>query len=305
MTGPGGLAKGCHLVTRRERIVLPTDPDYPERLSRVSNPPQYLHVLGDFPQHQGAVAIVGARAASGHATAAARELAAELAAQETLIVSGGAVGVDAAAHSGALEVGGPTVAVLGGGLGDGGGDWYPARNRPLFEILLERGGALISPFERGTAPRPGCFVRRNRVIAGLVDAVVVMEAGPSSGALHTAAAALEYGRVVAALPGSPGTEALIAQGAAVVTDAADLMDALDGRPRRPELVLPERGSYEDKVLAVLNEAPASTEILAERTGLGAGALARALTGLELEGLALLLPGRNYVRSTLAQELMAQ
>lgn len=278
------------------------DSGYPEALRQLRDAPKFLHVLGVLPRSFRAVAVVGARAASGHAQGSAREIAAGLAASGTVIVSGGAVGVDAAAHRGALDAGGATVAVLGGGLGH----LYPDRNRPLFADILAAGGAVISPFEDDVVPRAGCFVRRNRVIAGLADAVIVAEAGPSSGALYTARAALDYGRVVAAVPGSPGCEALIAQGAAVVECAADVEAALRGDPRRPEVVMPEAGTDEHELLTELHlHAGALTEDdLASRTGMSAGAVTRALTGLELEGLALLLPGRSYALSTLARDLLA-
>lgn len=278
------------------------DPGYPEVLGQVRDAPEFLRVLGTLPRYERAVAVVGARAASGHAQASAREIAAGLAAAGTLIVSGGAVGVDAAAHRGALDVAGATVAVLGGGLDH----LYPDRNRPLFAAIVAAGGALVTPFPDEARPRAGCFVRRNRVIAGMVDAVMVIEAGPSSGALYTARAAREYGRVLAALPGSPGCEALIAQGAAVVECAADLEAALRGEPRRPDIAMPEAGTEEALVLAALqiHAGALGEDDLATRTGMSAGAVTRALTGLELEGLALLLPGRSYVLSTLARELLA-
>lgn len=284
-----------HSLSRR-------DQGYPAVLGQVRDAPEFLHVLGTLPAYDRAVAVVGARAASGHAQASAREIAAGLAANGTLLVSGGAVGVDAAAHRGALDVDGPTVAVMGGGLDH----LYPDRNRPLFAAILAAGGALVSPFANDMTPRAGCFVRRNRVIAGMADAVVVIEAGPSSGALYTARAARTYGRVVAALPGSPGCEALIAQGAAVVECAADVEAALRGEPRRPDIVMPEAGTEEAQVLAALriHAGALGEDELAARTGMSAGAITRALTGLELEGLALLLPGRSYALSTLARELLA-
>lgn len=296
------MAKGSILVSLRQHTVRPADGHYPQRLKRVPDHPAELHVRGRLVDRAISVAVVGARAASGHAMASARELAGELARAGALVVSGGAVGVDAAAHRGALEAGGVTVAVLGCGVDV----VYPARNRPIFHDICTGGGALVSMFPAGASPRAGYFVRRNRIIAGLADMVILIEAGPASGALHTAAAARKYGRVVGALPGSPGCEALLAQGMAVVESAADVLAALEGAPRKLELLLPDPGSDGAAVLAALGpEAAASEDEIADNTGLAVRRVTRALSGLELEGLAVLLPGRCYTRSMLAHELMAR
>ncbi|HEU5056251.1 MAG TPA: DNA-processing protein DprA, partial [Kofleriaceae bacterium] len=176
--------------------------------------------------------------------------------------------------------------------------------RPLFAEITARGGALVSAQPPGTPPLRGTFVRRNWMIAALCDAVLVIEAQPSSGSLYTASAARELGRVLAAAPGSPGCETLLARGAALVESADDLLAALQGVPRRPAAQLPEAGSREADALAALDpRLPSSGEAVAERCGMGVREAARALTGLELEGLALLQPGQTYVRSPLAEQLM--
>lgn len=248
------------------------------------------------------VAIVGARAARGHSVALARQIARELAERGAVVVSGGAVGVDSAAHRGALDGGGPTMALLAGGLDAP----YPGRNRPLFDEIVAAGGALLSASPEGTAPRPGFFVVRNSIMAAMCDAVLVIEADFASGSLYTAEAARRLGLAVLAAPGSPGCEALIARGAGVVETASDAWAALDGSPRRPQISLPEAGSREARVLGALDaEAPLSDIAVAERSGLTARETARALAGLELEGLALLLPGQTYVKSPLAGELLGR
>lgn len=232
----------------------------------------------------------------------ARSIAADLARAGALIVSGGAIGVDSAAHRGALDAGGPTVAVLAGGLDSP----YPERNRPLFAEIMAAGGGLVSAQPGGTPPLRGTFVRRNWMIAGMVDAVLVIEAQVSSGSLYTASAALELGRVLAAAPGSPGCEALLARGAALVESADDLLAALQGAPRRPVAHLPEAGSHEAVALAALDpRLPSSGEAVAARSGMALREATRALTGLELEGLALLQPGQTYLRSPLAEQLMQE
>jgi DNA processing protein len=292
------------------------DAGYPARLRALPDAPPELHVRhGDhapgergWPWTQAAhsVAIVGARAARLEAVDQARSLARDLAGRGVMIVSGGALGVDAAAHRGALDShaatgAGATVAVFGCGIDV----VYPAQHQGLFDEIRAAGGVLLSQFRPGTPPRPANFVRRNAVIAGLADAVVVIGAGATSGALHTAAAARALGRVVAAMPGSAGCDALIAHGAAVVTCAADVWQALAGTPRRPSADLPAQGSLAARVLALLHpEHACACGDIATRAGLSSREVARALTGLELEGLAIARPGQSYVRSALAEELLA-
>lgn len=275
-------------------------PDYPLRLAAAPGAPTSIYVRGELPETPRAVALVGARAARGHSVATARAMATELAEAGVLVVSGGAIGVDSAAHRGALDAGRPTVAVLAGGLTAP----YPGRNRPLFDEIVAAGGGLLSMQAPGEQPLRPYFVARNAVIAMMVDAVVVIEAQVASGSLHTALAARKLGRVLAAAPGSPGCEALLAQGAAVAETAADVLAALDGTPRRPYAQLPEDGSREALALGALElAAPQTGAAIAVRSGLEPREAARALTGLELEGLALLVPGQMYLRSPLADQLM--
>jgi len=281
-------------------VVTLADSDYPSRLAAMPAAPTRLYRRGPLPMSDVAVALVGARAARGHAVALARSIAADLARSGAVVVSGGAIGVDSAAHQGALDAGGKTVAVLAGGLEAP----YPERNRPLFAEIVSRGGALVSAQPPEMPALRGAFVRRNEMIAGMVDAVVVIEAQPASGSLHTAAAAMRLGRVLGAAPGSPGCEALLARGAALVESADDVRAALRGEPRRPLTHLPEVGSREAAALAALDtQAPRSGAAIAERCGMDLREATRALTGLELEGLALLQPGQTYVRSPLAEQLM--
>jgi len=217
-----------------------------------------------------------------------------------LVVSGGAVGIDAAAHVGALDAGGQTVVVLGTGLDAP----YPSRHRPLFERIVAGGGALVSSFQPGVPLRRWHFPRRNRVLAGLADAVVIVEASPSSGSLYTAQAAREYGRVLCACPGTAGTEALLSQGVALVESAADVFAALAGRPRRVEPDAPLVGSDEALALAALDYArPRDAGSVAVLAGVAQNRAARALCALELEGLALSVPGGRYVRAVVADKVL--
>ncbi len=171
------------------------------------------------------VAIVGARAATRPALAFARELAEALAREGRIVVSGGALGVDGAAHEGALAAGGCTLVVLGTGVDV----VYPARHAGLFERVMER-GALMSPFEDGALPAPWRFPRRNPLIAALGDATIVVEASLRSGSLGTAAAARELGRPLWARPGSSGCDALLARGEAhAALSMEQVVAALSGR----------------------------------------------------------------------------
>jgi len=237
------------------------------------------------------VAVVGARAASGMGLARSRAISAGLAGRAT-VVSGGAVGIDAAAHAGALEAGGATAAVVAGGVTAP----YPRRNHWLFDEILRSGGALASPFADDDAVQRWSFLRRNETLAALADAVVVVEAALGSGSLHTARAALRFGRLVLACPGSPGTNALLAGGAAVAEESADVLEALAGRPRFAD-ASPPADDEAASVWAHLDERkPRSVEQLFERTGLPLRHVARALGTLELGGSALALPGGRYVRT---------
>jgi DNA processing protein len=237
-----------------------------------------------------AVAIVGARAASRAGCERATEIAATLARAGLVVMSGGAVGIDAAAHAGALA---RTVAVVAGGVCSP----YPARNRPLFRAMLAAGGALASPFGESSPIRRWHFVRRNQVLARLCRAVVVVEAGARSGSLHTASAARAAGRLVAAVPGSPLTDGLLAAGAALVETGADVLALLEGRPRRRVIQAPDAGSRAERALGSLDpREPRLVAEICERTGMTLREAMQGLVALELSGLAVVGPGGGYVRA---------
>lgn len=236
------------------------------------------------------VGIVGARAASARGMAVAQTIAAGLAGRAA-VISGGAVGIDAAAHLGALGAGGSTAAIVAGGVASP----YPLRNHWLFDEILRGGGAVVSPFADDAPLRRWSFLSRNETLAALADAIVIVEASLASGSLHTARAASKLGRTVLACPGSAGTDALLAGGAAIAEDAGDVLDALAGRPRAPEMRMPE--GDEAAVWAALDDAyPLTIERLSERAGLPLRVALRAVASLELDGLALAAPGGSYVRA---------
>jgi DNA processing protein len=300
LTLPGSVAKRLTLVSSVEHKLRPGDPDYPERLAALKDAPEVIFLRGGWVERPLAVAIVGSRSASRQGLAQAREIAAELGRQGAQIISGGALGIDAAAHRGALDAGAHTAAVLAAGLDN----LYPARNKPLFSAIEATGGALLSPYGPGRPPRGFHFVHRNWVMAGMADAVVVVDCRLGSGAMHTAEAASSYGRPVTVVPGTPGCEALIAQGAAVIRDADDVLAAARGEHRLREVELPPEGSEAASVLAALgDDDPRDEGEIAEITGLPIRSVTRALAELELDGLALLLPGRAYLRSQTAQSAL--
>lgn len=253
-------------------MVQPTDAGYPQRVRVLGRAP-VLHVRGQLREGR-AAAIVGARAASQGAMDRAHALAKHLASRGIHIVSGGALGIDGAAHRGALAAGGATTVVLGCGVDVA----YPSRHARMFEEIVERGGALVSMFPRGMQPRPGTFTRRNALIAALADAVIVVEADLQSGSLSTAAAARKQGRALAACPGSRGCERLLATGAALVETPEDASELLAGRPRYPAPVVLDEVAT--KVRDAIAAGACGIDAIVRVTGLSVRAVLRALPQLE-------------------------
>lgn len=221
-----------------------------------------------------AVAVVGTRAASAAGMARAHAIGKHLAAAGVHVVSGGALGIDGAAHRGALAGGGTTTVVLGSGVDV----LYPARHARLFHQILAQGGALVSLLPAGTHPRRGTFTQRNPLISALADIVVVVEAAIQSGSLSTARAAATQGRLVAAWPGSRGTDRLLAAGAALVEAPEDVTAALAGAPRYPAPVAL------DPIAARVREAIATgardIDSIIHATGLSVRDVLRALPSIE-------------------------
>jgi DNA processing protein len=273
------------------------EPGYPERLESMAGPPARLWVQGEWPLTQRpVVALVGARAASVAAMSRTADLAAELSQRGALVISGGALGIDAAAHLGVVRAGRPTLAVVAPGLDDP----YPARNARIFDDIVHLGGALLSSIPPGTPVQKWHFPARNHVIAALADATVVTECGAISGSTITARAARALGRVVGATPGSTGTDALVAAGAAVVESADDVFAALAGSARRPQTAGPDPDSPAARVLDALDRHEAlGVDAIARRTGLPTRQCASALSELELSGLAVAIPGARFLKSAVA------
>jgi DNA processing protein len=303
------------------RILTLADPSYPPLLRRIENPPPVLYVRGELAGDPRRVALVGARAADEAALQLSRTLAGELAVAGIEVVSGGARGVDAEAHAGALWGGGRTVAVLGSGIDVS----YPPENAALFERIAAGGGALVSELPPGTpASRPN-FPRRNRTIAGLSHATVVVRATAESGALITARHAAAHGRAIFAVPGdqcdalAAGPQLLLAAGsAAPVTCAREILELL-GWPVPDQLAAqasavptsrrsaslpstePAAGQALEgparRVWELLDGGrPVHVDVLAKRAQLGAHEALRWLTELELKGLIHQRPGKYFLRS---------
>lgn len=278
------------------------DVRYPTALAAIHDPPPELYIRGDVDALRApSVAIVGSRAASPYALEVARRLGADLARRHITVVSGMARGVDSAAHRGALEAGGITIAVFGCGVDV----IYPHEHRGLAARILER-GALVSEFPAGTPPRREHFPQRNRIISGLSLAVVVVEAAEGSGSLITAEFALEQGRTVLAVPGNVlggrnfGAHALLRDGAKLVECADDILEELPGYLTQPGLAQNEsqkvKPASQDPVLRAMDEGDAyDLDEIAERSGVDRMRLLPRLLELELAGALRRVDGGRFVR----------
>ena len=296
------------LAERGGRLIALGEAAYPPALAAIADPPPVLGVCGrDDLLGRDSIAVVGARNASAGGLHFAERLAADLGTAGLVVVSGMARGIDARAHAGALATG--TVAVMGGGVDV----VYPKENRSLFERLLAE-GAVISEAPLGTVPMGRHFPRRNRIIAGLARGVVVVEGAARSGSLITARLALEQGREVLAVPGSPldprsrGPNRLIRQGATLVESADDVLDALaeGGRPvlgeerqewpGAPPSDAPEDdaapGDARETVAALLGPSPVPVDYLVRQSRLTPAMVATILLELELAGRLDRQPGNR-------------
>ncbi len=289
------------LLSCQARIISLWDEEYPALLRTIHDPPALLYVRGQLPE-QRCFAIVGSRQATTEGTRFAREIASSLARHNICVISGLARGIDTAAHRGAIEGGGSTVAVLGSGIDR----IYPSENKKIFHQICQQ-GAIISEYSPGTAPHAGHFPARNRIISGLSEGVLIVEAAHKSGSLITADFALEQGRDVYAAPGSAynphcqGSLHLLKQGAILTTDTSDILDNLN----IDELSMQQlpatkydvtRLSEKQKILYdILLPTPLHLDQLAQQSGLTPMDVSAIVLHLELEGLASSLPGGRYIR----------
>ncbi|TDU28126.1 DNA protecting protein DprA [Panacagrimonas perspica] len=289
----------------RRGLIPWNDARYPQRLREIASCPPALFYRGDpdlllLPQ----IAVVGSRNATPQGLETAEGFAAELARRGLTITSGLALGVDGAAHRGALSVEGNTIAVCATGLDR----VYPSRHKTLASEI-DRRGLLISEFAPGTAPRPENFPRRNRLISGLALGVLVVEAASESGSLITARLAAEQGREVFAIPGSihnvmaRGCHRLIRQGAKLVETVDDILEEIGGQvgswlrsiPVADEESKRAEGHRHQRILDALGDQPCAIDALVEALGLGVDQLSAALIELELEGRVAPAAGGRVMR----------
>lgn len=261
------------------------DARFPEGLRHIPEPPRILYCLGNpnALHHAPLIAIVGTRRATRYGLETARSLARDASSAGIAVASGLALGIDAQAHEGALEGKAPTIAVLGSGLNH----VVPVTNRRLAERILESGGAIVSEFEPNVEATAWTFPQRNRIIAGLSHATIVVEAPEKSGALITARFATDFNRDVGAVPGeitslnSLGTNGLIRRGAALIRTLDDIRELL-GLELTVQPSLDILSESDDTVLRLL-ETPQTTETLAASSALPVHELLGTLTRLELSG----------------------
>ena len=273
-------------------------PAYPALLSEIHDPPAVLYVRGDLQDALGhhTVAVIGSRRSSVYGRGVARSISRDLSASGVSVVSGLARGIDAEAHMGSLDAGGPTLAVFGSGIDV----VYPPEHGKLAERIT-RAGALLSEYPPGTRPDRFNFPARNRIISGLSLGVVVVEAGERSGTMITVGTALDQGREVFAVPGevtrstSTGTNRLLKEGASLVTSAVDILEVLGiasgvcGSGKLPEV----EGEVASAVVRLLSEGPVHLDQMVRRLGLDAGILQSELLVLEMQGHVVRRPGELY------------
>lgn len=284
------------------RLVTFVDDDYPPPLKHIHDPPLALYYRGAYdPADSHAVAVVGSRRTTHYGQNAADRLSYQLAKVGFSVISGLARGIDTAAHRGALKAGGRTLAVLGSALDC----LYPPENAGLADDI-EGHGCVMSEFPLGTEPGRTTFPMRNRIVSGLSEALLVVEAGLKSGAIITANEALEQGRHVFAVPGridtasSKGCHALIKQGARLVDDVDDILEEFEflippekktqatDLGRRPKVNLSEP---EEAIVRALWDGPLNVDALCRVTGLTSAQISSHLIGLEMKRVAKMLPGR--------------
>ncbi len=289
------------LTALNARLLSYWDPDYPALLRQIHDPPALLYLRGRLPEKD-CFAMVGSRNATSGGLQLTRELARDLAEHDICVVSGLARGVDSAAHRGALDAAGSTIAVLGCGIDR----IYPPENSRLFHQILEQ-NAIISEYPPGTPPHAGHFPGRNRIISGLSRGVLIVEAAEKSGSLITGDFALEQGRELFASPGavksptSSGANRLLKDGAQLVTEVNDILQAL-----WPQRLNRQQQKHIDRlteqlvgspleVYRQLNHEPQHIDEIGRKCGLTPMELSAILLDLELRGGVQVLPGNHFIR----------
>jgi DNA processing protein len=287
------------------KVITQQSASYPKSLREIHSPPIVLYVWGELQERDNhGIGIIGARRTTHYGTDSAKKLAYQLAYAGLTVVSGLARGIDTAAHQGALAAKGRTIAVIGSGLSK----LYPPENQALAEKIRSGHGAVVSEFSMEIEPDRQTFPMRNRIISGWSHGILVVEAGLNSGALITAAQALEQGRSVYAVPGhinapsAMGSNRLIQQGAKLVMDASDILDDLQillpkakALPQAAARELPPLSDEEQRVYDSIDAAETAIDKIASRSGLASASVSSALLRLELKRLVKQLPGKYFVK----------
>ncbi|MBD3309001.1 DNA-protecting protein DprA [candidate division KSB3 bacterium] len=307
---PDHVARELEAIkTHQVTIITLEDPEYPEQLKTIFDPPPLLYVKGHpLRRHEPMIAVVGCRKASTYGRTVTEKLCGELAVKGLTVISGMARGIDSAAHRGTLKAGGRTIAVLGCGVDV----VYPPENTPLYREIIEK-GSVISEFPMHTKPDRGNFPARNRVISGMSLGTVVVEAGNHSGALITADTALEQGRDVFAVPGnvtsagSKGTNRLIKQGATLIEHADDVLNALpleisrEVQGMQPDLPLltepqlPTLTPDEHQIFTLITHQPIHIDEITIRAQLPSSQVSATLMMLEMKNAIRQIAGKMFVR----------
>ena len=286
-------------------VITQNSPSYPRSLREIHAPPIVLYIRGELEERDHhAIGVIGARRTTHYGVESAKKLSYQLAYAGLTVISGLARGIDTAAHHGALAAKGRTIAVIGSGLAK----LYPPENAALAEKIRNGSGAVVSEFSMEIEPDRGTFPMRNRIISGWSHGILVVEAGLNSGALITAAQALEQGRSVYAVPGhinapsAMGSNRLIQQGAKLVMDASDILDDLQillpetkPSPQAAARPLPPLSQEERRVFDAINAAETSIDDIAAKSELPSGAVSSTLLQLELKRLVKQLPGKYFVK----------
>src|SRR3954466_1282829 len=289
---------GAHVITQNS-------PEYPRSLREIHSPPIVLYVWGEIQaRDHHAIAVIGARRTTHYGMESAKKLSYQIAYAGLTVTSGLARGIDTAAHQGAIAAKGRTIAVIGAGLME----IYPPENRALAEKIRNGNGAIVSEFSMQIQPDRQTFPMRNRIISGWSHGILVVEAGLNSGALITAAQALEQGRAVYAVPGhinapsAMGSNRLIQQGAKLVMDASDILEDLEIlvpearlSPETAARPLPPLSDEERRVYASIHSTETSIDDIAAGSELPSAAVSSTLLQLELKRLVKQLPGKYFVK----------
>lgn len=301
---PEQLQRFCE--RQQVRLMTSSDADYPSMLKHIALPPKVLYIKGNLPRLDYSLGIVGSCRASAYGLKAAGDFAADLAAAGLVIVSGGAKGIDSAAHKGALQAGGSTVAVLGCGIDV----VYPRENAVLFEQICAN-GALVTEFAPGTEPLAANFPSRNRIINGMTKGILVVEAAKKSGAMITAEFAADEGHDVYCIPGSIylpnsiGCHSLIKSGAQLVDRPEDILNDLElGRGSRQKIEnlslfagteTETVSELAQQLMDIMTQEPVTLEELVELSGRSLAEISWELLDLQMQGKLGLADGRRYYR----------